>query len=98
MYMLYLCPFQLTFVTGEKTTEIFIQSLELGHSATTRAIKASGGHQGNPYGDEQGVGSERRGSKGRHGLVGREQGKDYGEVDVGCRRSPGSGELEPGGV
>ncbi|XP_052614147.1 phosphoinositide 3-kinase regulatory subunit 5 isoform X3 [Peromyscus californicus insignis] len=33
---------QLTFVTGEKTTEIFIQSLELGHSAATRAIKASG--------------------------------------------------------
>lgn len=33
---------ELTFVTGEKTTEIFIQSLELGHSATTRAIKASG--------------------------------------------------------
>lgn len=37
------CLFQLTFVTGEKATEIFIQSLELGHSATTRAIKASGG-------------------------------------------------------
>ncbi|EDL10447.1 phosphoinositide-3-kinase, regulatory subunit 5, p101, isoform CRA_a [Mus musculus] len=41
-FVLYLCPLQLTFVTGEKTTEIFIQSLELGHSATTRAIKASG--------------------------------------------------------
>lgn len=40
--------FQLTFVTGEKSTEIFIQSLELGHSAATRAIKASGGHSGNP--------------------------------------------------
>ncbi|XP_046278151.1 phosphoinositide 3-kinase regulatory subunit 5 isoform X2 [Marmota monax] len=33
---------QLTFDTGEKTTEIFIHSLELGHSAATRAIKASG--------------------------------------------------------
>ncbi|XP_049622313.1 phosphoinositide 3-kinase regulatory subunit 5 [Suncus etruscus] len=33
---------ELTFVSGEKTTEIFIQSLELGHSAATRAIKASG--------------------------------------------------------
>ncbi|KAM6164921.1 phosphoinositide 3-kinase regulatory subunit 5 isoform 2-T2 [Rhynchocyon petersi] len=33
---------ELTFITGEKTTEIFIQSLELGHSAATRAIKASG--------------------------------------------------------
>ncbi|XP_007950419.1 phosphoinositide 3-kinase regulatory subunit 5 [Orycteropus afer afer] len=33
---------ELTFITGEKTTEIFIQSLELGHSAAIRAIKASG--------------------------------------------------------
>ncbi|XP_043439037.1 phosphoinositide 3-kinase regulatory subunit 5 isoform X1 [Prionailurus bengalensis] len=33
---------ELTFVTGEKTTEIFLHSLELGHSAATRAIKASG--------------------------------------------------------
>ncbi|OWK14538.1 hypothetical protein Celaphus_00001019, partial [Cervus elaphus hippelaphus] len=33
---------ELTFVTGEKTTEIFIHSLELGHCAATRAIKASG--------------------------------------------------------
>ncbi|XP_036078437.1 phosphoinositide 3-kinase regulatory subunit 5 isoform X3 [Rousettus aegyptiacus] len=33
---------QLTFITGEKKTEIFIHSLELGHSAATRAIKASG--------------------------------------------------------
>nr|XP_020041753.1 phosphoinositide 3-kinase regulatory subunit 5 isoform X5 [Castor canadensis] len=33
---------ELTFVDGEKTTEIFIHSLELGHSAATRAIKASG--------------------------------------------------------
>lgn len=37
------CPLQLTFITGEKMTEIFIYSLELGHSAATRAIKASGG-------------------------------------------------------
>lgn len=36
------CPLQLTFITGEKSTEIFIHSLELGHSAATRAIKASG--------------------------------------------------------
>lgn len=36
------CPLQLTFITGEKTSEIFIHSLELGHSAATRAIKASG--------------------------------------------------------
>ncbi|XP_021550422.1 phosphoinositide 3-kinase regulatory subunit 5 isoform X4 [Neomonachus schauinslandi] len=33
---------ELTFVTGEKMKEIFIHSLELGHSAATRAIKASG--------------------------------------------------------
>ncbi|XP_012868495.1 PREDICTED: phosphoinositide 3-kinase regulatory subunit 5 isoform X1 [Dipodomys ordii] len=33
---------ELTFVSGEKTSEIFIHSLELGHSAATRAIKASG--------------------------------------------------------
>ncbi|XP_008151684.2 phosphoinositide 3-kinase regulatory subunit 5 [Eptesicus fuscus] len=33
---------ELTFITGEKATEIFIHSLELGHSAATRAIKASG--------------------------------------------------------
>ncbi|XP_039087468.1 phosphoinositide 3-kinase regulatory subunit 5 isoform X2 [Hyaena hyaena] len=33
---------ELTFITGEKMTEIFIHSLELGHSAATRAIKASG--------------------------------------------------------
>ncbi|XP_025136354.3 phosphoinositide 3-kinase regulatory subunit 5 isoform X2 [Bubalus bubalis] len=33
---------ELTFITGEKTTEIFIHSLELGHSAAMRAIKASG--------------------------------------------------------
>ncbi|XP_027630714.1 phosphoinositide 3-kinase regulatory subunit 5 isoform X2 [Tupaia chinensis] len=33
---------ELTFITGERTTEIFIHSLELGHSAATRAIKASG--------------------------------------------------------
>lgn len=89
--MLYLCPLQLTFVTGEKTTEIFIQSLELGHSATTRAIKASGGHRGNPYRDGQEAESERRGSKGGGVLRGE---RDYGEVEAGCR-SPGFGELEP---
>ncbi|KAL7989353.1 hypothetical protein Chor_012019 [Crotalus horridus] len=33
---------ELTFIGGERKTEIFIHSLELGHSATTRAIKASG--------------------------------------------------------
>ncbi|XP_059236603.1 phosphoinositide 3-kinase regulatory subunit 5 isoform X1 [Mustela nigripes] len=33
---------ELTFITGEKMTEIFIHSLELGHSAAMRAIKASG--------------------------------------------------------
>ncbi|XP_068929190.1 phosphoinositide 3-kinase regulatory subunit 5 isoform X2 [Petaurus breviceps papuanus] len=33
---------ELTFISGEKTTEIFIHSLELGHSAAIRAIKASG--------------------------------------------------------
>ncbi|XP_062976501.1 phosphoinositide 3-kinase regulatory subunit 5 [Elgaria multicarinata webbii] len=33
---------ELTFIGGEKKTEIFIHSLELGHSAATRAIKASG--------------------------------------------------------
>lgn len=51
IYVLCSCPFQLTFITGEKTTEIFIQSLELGHSAATRAIKASGGLCGNTYRD-----------------------------------------------
>lgn len=35
-------PWQLTFIGGEKRTEVFIHSLELGHSAATRAIKASG--------------------------------------------------------
>lgn len=45
---------ELTFVTGEKTTEIFIQSLELGHSATTRAIKASG-----PGSKRLGIGDDR---------------------------------------
>jgi len=35
-------PWQLTFTGGEKMTEVFIHSLELGHSAATRAIKASG--------------------------------------------------------
>ncbi|XP_044309866.1 phosphoinositide 3-kinase regulatory subunit 5 isoform X1 [Varanus komodoensis] len=33
---------ELTFMGGESRTEIFIHSLELGHSAATRAIKASG--------------------------------------------------------
>ncbi|KAJ7316139.1 hypothetical protein JRQ81_002301 [Phrynocephalus forsythii] len=33
---------ELTFIGGETKTEIFIHSLELGHSAATRAIKASG--------------------------------------------------------
>uniref|UniRef100_A0A8D0GIA1 Phosphoinositide 3-kinase regulatory subunit 5 n=1 Tax=Sphenodon punctatus TaxID=8508 RepID=A0A8D0GIA1_SPHPU len=33
---------ELTFIGGEKRTEVFIHSLELGHSAATRAIKASG--------------------------------------------------------
>ncbi|NXF94626.1 PIRK5 kinase, partial [Eubucco bourcierii] len=33
---------ELTFIGGEKMTEVFIHSLELGHSAATRAIKASG--------------------------------------------------------
>nr|XP_056710907.1 phosphoinositide 3-kinase regulatory subunit 5 [Euleptes europaea] len=33
---------QLTFIGGETRTEILIHSLELGHSAATRAIKASG--------------------------------------------------------
>ncbi|XP_004398500.1 PREDICTED: phosphoinositide 3-kinase regulatory subunit 5 isoform 2 [Odobenus rosmarus divergens] len=33
---------ELTFITGEKMKEIFIHSLELGHSAATRAIRASG--------------------------------------------------------
>ncbi|XP_077183619.1 phosphoinositide 3-kinase regulatory subunit 5 [Paroedura picta] len=33
---------ELTFIGGETKTEIFIHSLEMGHSAATRAIKASG--------------------------------------------------------
>ncbi|XP_059684213.1 phosphoinositide 3-kinase regulatory subunit 5 [Gavia stellata] len=40
--LLQLYQTELTFVGGEKMTEVFIHSLELGHSAATRAIKASG--------------------------------------------------------
>ncbi|NXF11142.1 PIRK5 kinase, partial [Smithornis capensis] len=40
--LLQLYQTELTFIGGEKMTEIFIHSLELGHSAATRAIKASG--------------------------------------------------------
>ncbi|XP_050837479.1 phosphoinositide 3-kinase regulatory subunit 5 isoform X2 [Serinus canaria] len=40
--LLQLYQTELTFIGGEKRTEVFIQSLELGHSAATRAIKASG--------------------------------------------------------
>ncbi|XP_038598027.1 phosphoinositide 3-kinase regulatory subunit 5 isoform X3 [Tachyglossus aculeatus] len=40
--LLQLYQTELTFLGGETTTEIFLQSLELGHSAATRAIKASG--------------------------------------------------------
>ncbi|NXD30049.1 PIRK5 kinase, partial [Spelaeornis formosus] len=40
--LLQLYQTELTFIGGEKRTEIFIHSLELGHSAATRAIKASG--------------------------------------------------------
>ncbi|XP_069510683.1 phosphoinositide 3-kinase regulatory subunit 5 [Ambystoma mexicanum] len=52
--MLYYCRFatrpvllqlyqaELTFHSGEKRTEVFIHSLEMGHSAATRAIRASG--------------------------------------------------------
>ncbi|KAJ1130532.1 hypothetical protein NDU88_008883 [Pleurodeles waltl] len=52
--MLYYCRFatrpvllqlyqaEITFHNGEKRTEVFIHSLEMGHSAATRAIKASG--------------------------------------------------------
>ncbi|XP_028912839.1 phosphoinositide 3-kinase regulatory subunit 5 isoform X3 [Ornithorhynchus anatinus] len=40
--LLQLYQTELTFLGGETMTEIFLQSLELGHSAATRAIKASG--------------------------------------------------------
>ncbi|NWT99756.1 PIRK5 kinase, partial [Urocynchramus pylzowi] len=40
--LLQLYQTELTFIGGEKRTEVFIHSLELGHSAATRAIKASG--------------------------------------------------------
>ncbi|XP_075898895.1 phosphoinositide 3-kinase regulatory subunit 5 isoform X2 [Nelusetta ayraudi] len=33
---------ELTFVGGEKRTEVFVHSLELGHTAGTRAVKAMG--------------------------------------------------------
>lgn len=33
---------QLTFAGGERRTEVFVHSLELGHTAGTRAIKAMG--------------------------------------------------------
>lgn len=34
----------MTFVGGEKRTEVFVHSLELGHTAGTRAVKAMGGY------------------------------------------------------
>ncbi|NWV29578.1 PIRK5 kinase, partial [Origma solitaria] len=40
--LLQLYQTELTFIGGEKRTEVFVHSLELGHSAATRAIKASG--------------------------------------------------------
>ncbi|NXP50208.1 PIRK5 kinase, partial [Heliornis fulica] len=40
--LLQLYQTELTFIGGERMTEVFIHSLELGHSAATRAIKASG--------------------------------------------------------
>ncbi|KAM4663846.1 phosphoinositide 3-kinase regulatory subunit 5 [Discoglossus pictus] len=40
--LLQLYQAEITFEGGRKQTEVFIQSLELGHSATMRAIKASG--------------------------------------------------------
>uniref|UniRef100_A0A8V5HF88 Phosphoinositide 3-kinase regulatory subunit 5 n=1 Tax=Melopsittacus undulatus TaxID=13146 RepID=A0A8V5HF88_MELUD len=40
--LLQLYQTELTFIGGEKMTEVFIHSLELGHSAAIRAIKASG--------------------------------------------------------
>ncbi|XP_074870527.1 phosphoinositide 3-kinase regulatory subunit 5 isoform X2 [Carettochelys insculpta] len=40
--LLQLYQTELTFFGGEKRTEVFIHSLELGHSAATRAIRASG--------------------------------------------------------
>ncbi|NXN95695.1 PIRK5 kinase, partial [Rhinopomastus cyanomelas] len=40
--LLQLYQTELTFIGGEKMTEVFIHSLELGHLAATRAIKASG--------------------------------------------------------
>lgn len=33
---------QLTLACGERKTEVFVHSLELGHTAGTRAIKAMG--------------------------------------------------------
>lgn len=35
-------PLQLTLAGGERRREVFIHSLELGHSAGTRAVKAMG--------------------------------------------------------
>uniref|UniRef100_A0A8C3SHL5 Phosphoinositide 3-kinase regulatory subunit 5 n=1 Tax=Chelydra serpentina TaxID=8475 RepID=A0A8C3SHL5_CHESE len=40
--LLQLYQTELTFIGGEKKSEVFIHSLELGHSAATRAIRASG--------------------------------------------------------
>lgn len=40
--LLQLYQAEITFHNGEKRTEVFIHSLEMGHSAATRAIKASG--------------------------------------------------------
>uniref|UniRef100_A0A7M4ELP5 Phosphoinositide 3-kinase regulatory subunit 5 n=1 Tax=Crocodylus porosus TaxID=8502 RepID=A0A7M4ELP5_CROPO len=40
--LLQLYQTELTLMGGQKITEVFIHSLELGHSAATRAIKASG--------------------------------------------------------
>ncbi|XP_064423693.1 phosphoinositide 3-kinase regulatory subunit 5 [Latimeria chalumnae] len=40
--LLQLYQAELTFASGEKRTEVFVHSLELGHCAVIRAIKASG--------------------------------------------------------
>ncbi|XP_033894152.3 phosphoinositide 3-kinase regulatory subunit 5-like [Acipenser ruthenus] len=65
---------ELTLAGGERRTEVFIHSLELGHTAGTRAIKASG------------PGSKRFGIDGEREAVPLTLGIVYSKVSVSSRR------------
>lgn len=90
-------PFQLTFVGGEKTTEIFLQSLELGHSAATRAIKASGGHWGTLVEMVRGRWGPVRGEQGKGEREGGGVGSTRRILAPGSR-GPEESRLEEGGT